>query len=130
MLKRNKKITFRLDESEYECFKKRIKKSGLFQETYIRQLINNLVPTDLPPPDYHAMANELRAIGNNMNQIAQKAHVLRVIDTQKYDDAYSMLKETLIKIVEAVNLPRKIEYSPIDPNNQKLKPKDTNYRRE
>ena len=38
-----------------------------------------------PPPDYYSMMRELHKIGNNLNQIAQKAHVLNVIDVQRYD---------------------------------------------
>ena len=33
-------------------------------EALIRNLINGLVAPDYPSPDYHKMANELRAIGN------------------------------------------------------------------
>jgi len=109
MLKRNRKITFRLTDSEYERFKKRVKKSGVSQEAFIRLLINGYIPTDLPPPEYHAMMNELRAIGNNMNQIAQKAHVLNVIDARRYDEGFDTLKKAIVEIVNAVNLPRKIE---------------------
>ena len=109
MLKRNIKITFRLNESEKNKLTKYVKKSGLSQEAYLRHLINNLVPTDLPPPDYHRMMNELRGIGKNINQIAQKAHVLNVIDAKRFDEAYAQYKETIITIVEAVMLPRKVE---------------------
>jgi len=75
----------------------------------MRSLLYGFVPTDLPPPDYHAMMNELRAIGNNMNQIAQKAHVLGVIDSQRYDEGLALLKQAIVDIVNAVNKPRKIE---------------------
>ena len=109
LLKRNMKITFRLNESEYKKFKKRVKKSGVSQEGYIRYLINGFIPTDIPPPDYHSMMNELRGIGRNMNQIAQKAHVLNVIDAGKYDEAFDMLKQQLLEIMKAVSQPREIE---------------------
>jgi hypothetical protein len=109
MLKRNIKITFRLDKSENEIFKKRIKKSGLSQEAYIRHLINGLVPTDAPPPDYHAMMRELRAIGNNLNQVAQKAHALNSIDVKRYDENAAALRKAVVEITNAVMLPRKIE---------------------
>ena len=109
MLKRNIKITFRLNKSENENLKKRIKKSGMSQEAYIRHLITGYIPADLPPPDYHVMMNELRSIGINLNQIAQKAHVLNVIDTRRYDEAFTMLKQALVEIINAVTRPRKIE---------------------
>jgi len=109
MRKRNIQIIVRLDPDENAHFKNMVNKSGLSQSAYLRQLIKNLIPADLPPPDYYSMMNELRAIGNNMNQIAQKAHVLNVIDVKRYDAAYDTLKVALVDIVNAVKLPRKIE---------------------
>ncbi len=109
MLTRNIKITFRLSKSECEHFKKRVKKSGLSQEAYIRQLINGLVPTDAPPPDYFSMMKELHAIGTNLNQIARKAHVLNALDVKRYDENVAALNRAVVSITNAVMLPRKLE---------------------
>ena len=83
MRKRNIAIIFRLNRKEAEALDKRVKKSGLSREAYLRQLISGLVPRNAPPPDYYSMMRELHQIGNNLNQIAQKAHVLNVIDVQR-----------------------------------------------
>jgi hypothetical protein len=109
MLTRNIKITFRLNKAECEHFKKRVKKSGLSQEAYIRSLIIGLVPTDAPSPDYFSMMKELRAIGTNLNQIAQKAHVLNVVDVKRYDENIAALNRAVVSITNAVMLPRKTE---------------------
>jgi hypothetical protein len=109
MRKRNIQIITRLDKDEAERFKKRVKKSGLSQEAYVRHLINGLVPTDAPPPDYHAMMRELRAIGVNLNQVAQKAHILNVVDVKRYDEAANALNKAVVDITNAVMLPRKVE---------------------
>ena len=85
MRKRNVAILFRLNKKEAEVLDKKVKKSGLNREAYLRQLISGVVPRDAPPPDYYSMMRELHKIGNNLNQIAQKAHVLNVIDVQRYD---------------------------------------------
>jgi hypothetical protein len=53
---------------------KEVKQTGLSREAYIRALINGYIPKPLPPPDYFAMMRELHAIGNNLNQLAAKAH--------------------------------------------------------
>jgi len=119
MRKRNKQILLRLSEKEYENLMRRVKKSGLTRQSYILSLVNGCISSDLPPPDYHTMANELRAIGVIFNQVAHKAHVLGVIDTQKFDEAHSLFKEKLVEIVNAVNLPRKTEFLQ---NNEKPKP--------
>jgi hypothetical protein len=99
----------RLDKYENERFKKRVKKSGMSQEAYVRHLIHGLVPTDAPPPDYHAMMRELRSAGVNLNQIARKAHVLNVVDAKRYDEAVAALNKAVVEITNAVMLPRKIE---------------------
>ena len=51
------------------------------------------------------MMRELHRIGNNLNQIAQKAHILNVLDVQRYDRDMLMFEDTLKKITEAVVLP-------------------------
>jgi len=109
LLNRNIKITFRLNKSESDNLKKLVKKSGMNQEAYLRHLINGLVPTDAPPPDYFAMMKELRHIGVNLNQIAQKAHGVNVLDVKRYDDNTALLKKAVVDITNAVMLPRKIE---------------------
>ena len=62
-----------------------------------------------PPPDYYSMMGELHKIGNNLNQIAQKAHVLNVVDVQRYDQEVQKFNEAVRKITEAVILPEKNE---------------------
>jgi hypothetical protein len=109
MLNRNIKITFRLNRAESERFRKQVKKSGRSQEAYIRHIINGLVPTDAPPPDYYSMMRELHAIGGNLNQIARKAHVLNAIDAKRYNENAAALNSAVIKITNAVMLPRKME---------------------
>jgi hypothetical protein len=109
MRKRNIRYQLWLNEQEAERFNWRVKQSGLSREGYLRQLINNLVPTDAPPPDYFSMMKELRAIGTNLNQIAQKAHVLNVMDVKRYDENIAALNRAVVSITNAVMLPRKME---------------------
>lgn len=105
MRKRNVAILFRLNRKEAEALDKKVKKSGLSREAYLRHLISGVVPRDAPPPDYYSMMRELHRIGNNLNQIAQKAHVLNVLDVQRYDRDIRMLEDAVKRITEAVILP-------------------------
>ena len=109
MRKRNIAILFRLNRKEAEALNKRVKKSGLSREAYLRQLINGLVPKNAPPPDYYFMMRELHRIGNNLNQIAQKAHTLNVVDVKRYDTAVRQFEAAVRKITEAVILPQPME---------------------
>lgn len=114
MRKRNIPFLFRLNEQEAEAFRDRVKRSGLTQEAYVRQVISGKIPRDAPPPDYYAMMKELHKIGNNLNQIAQKAHVLNVIDVQRYDRDMKKFEETVRLITEAVILPATAEQPQAD----------------
>lgn len=51
---------------------------------------------------------ELHRVGNNLNQIAQKAHVLNVIDAPRYDAAVRQFEKVVRDITEAVILPRQM----------------------
>ena len=109
MRKRNVATLFRLNRKEAEVLDKKVKKSGLSREAYLRHLINGVVPRDAPPSDYYSMMRELHKIGNNLNQIAQKAHTLNVIDVQRYDKDMRKFEETVRLITEAVILPEQRE---------------------
>lgn len=109
MRKRNIPFLFRLNKEEAEAFRDRVKRSGIGQEAYVRQSISGKVPRDAPPPDYYSMMRELHKIGNNLNQIAQKAHTLNVIDVQRYDSDMRRFEEAVRLITEAVILPEQAE---------------------
>ena len=107
MRKRNISVITRLNKKEQQHLKAMVKRSGLSQEAYIRHLINGVIPNDAPSPDYFSMMTELHAIGNNLNQIASKAHRLNVIDVQEYDKAVRLFEKTVKDITNAVITPRK-----------------------
>ena len=107
--KRNNRVQVRLDNKEHQAFLKAVRRSRLSQEVYLRHLINGVVPQDAPPPDYYAMMQQLYRIGNNLNQIAQKAHVLGVVDERRYDEEMKKFDRLVRDITKAVILPRPME---------------------
>ena len=102
-------VNLRLAENELSTLTKRAKSCGYSREAYIRSLLDGHLPRPMPPPEYHTMMMELHAIGNNLNQIAQKAHILNVVDTGRYDAALRRFAEVVAMIEEAVILPLKLE---------------------
>lgn len=109
MRRRNVAVLFRLNQKEAKCLDDKVRLSGLSREAYLRQLISGVVPRNAPPSDYYAMMKELHKIGNNLNQIAQKAHALNAIDVQRYDKEMLKFHEAVRIIIEAVVLPEKAE---------------------
>ena len=105
MRKRNCRVQVRLDRDEYQAFMKSVKKTGLSQEVYLRHLIKGEVPREAPPPEYFDFIRELHNVGNNLNQVAQKAHVLNVIDVKRYDENCRRLEKLIRDVTAAVILP-------------------------
>ena len=105
MLKRNIKITFRLNAKEHQRLKKCVKKTGLSQETYIRTLLDGYVPKELPPPDYHGMMRELNAIGNSINQIAARANATGFFLAEEYAMYMQEFRRIALAIQRAVTQP-------------------------
>lgn len=108
-MKRSIEIKVRLNRKEAEMLDKRVKKSGLSREGYLRHLIGGVVPREAPPTDYYAMMQQLYRIGNSLNQIAQKAHTLNVIDVQRYDAAYRQFETAIREITATVVEPQKMD---------------------
>ena len=102
---RNIEIKVRLNRKEAEALNRKVKKSRISREAYLRHLINGVVPQDAPPPEYFDFMRELHRVGNNLNQIAQKAHVL---DAPRYDAAVRQFEKVVRDITEAVILPRQM----------------------
>ena len=107
MRNRNIQVIVRLNRDEDQKLRKSVKKSGLSQEAYLRQLINGFVPRESPPADYFTFMRALRAVGNTLNQIARKAHALQVIDAQAYEMAVGEYRWLVSEIAAAVILPER-----------------------
>lgn len=101
MLKRDIQILVRLSPEENRKLKDNVRETGLSQEAYIRSLINGLQPVKSPPVDFYSMMDQLYMVGNNLNQIAKKAHVLNVIDVRKYDEAIKSYNDIITILSEA-----------------------------
>lgn len=107
MLKRNIKMTFRLNDEEHQSLANQIKKTGFAQEAFIRALIRGYEPKELPPLDYHAMIRELHAIGSNLNQIAARANATGHIDSTAFQCEVKWLRRAVQDIQEAVTGPKR-----------------------
>ena len=109
MNKRIYEIKVRLAANEMAHLNRLVAASGLPRETYLRMLISGVVPKEAPPSDFWAMMRELHAIGNNMNQIAMKAHSLNAIDAKHYDEGVLLFQTAVQGILSTV-----LEPIPID----------------
>lgn len=105
MRKRKNRVCVRFSDNEHKHFKQLVDRTGLPAEEYLRQLVKGVVPRDSPPADYYQMMRQLYRIGNSLNQIATKAHVLNVMDVGRYDKAVAEFEQAVRDITAAVILP-------------------------
>jgi len=106
---RNVHVQLWLNRKEADALAHGAKKCGLTQSAYLRHLITGFEPRPAPTPDYYAFMRSLYSLGNNLNQIAQKAHMLGAIDAQCYDKYARLAEEAIVKITKEIVEPRKIE---------------------
>lgn len=108
MRTRNRGVLLYLSDDELSYLDNLVSKSACTREAYLRSLIKGVIPADKPPPDYLSMMYELHAIGTNLNQIAQKANTLGVIDSARYDAETKNLSRAITEIVQAVKTPKRV----------------------
>lgn len=80
---------------------------GLSQEAFVRALISGYLPKPLPPLDYHTLIRELHAIGNNLNQLAAKAHATGHLDSAAFQHEADHLRRAVLHIRETVTAPER-----------------------
>jgi hypothetical protein len=82
MIMRNRNVRYQLflDDDEFRKLAAHAQKCKMSQSSFLRHLINNKTPVELPPADYHALVREVRMLGNNLNQIAAKANAQGLLD--------------------------------------------------
>ena len=115
---RSRVVKTRLSEDEYADFTARLAPYGISQSEFLRQAIRRT--TIRPVIHVSAVNDELLSavgklaaeygrIGGNLNQIAQKAHVLGVIDERRYDEEMRKFDQLVRDITKAVILPRAMD---------------------
>ena len=95
----------------------RVQRSGLTRQAYLRHLIKGYVPRAAPPEAFEEVMRQLSSIGNNLNQIAQKAHRMNVMDVQQYDANARMLSEVTAALVRAVVSPQPMREATFNEND-------------
>ena len=102
MRRRNKQINLRLSADEYDRLKKDVMKSGLTVQTYLRLLIRQIQPKEMPSADLINVLKSLQQIGNNMNQIAIVANSKGFVDTEAYWENVERLQREVSSLLEVM----------------------------
>lgn len=103
------RVYVHLNKNELDKLNLTVQKSGLNRETFLRTLINGYIPREKPSQSFFEMVQQLRKIGNNINQLTMIAHRTNSIDIMKLKKELNYLNQSIGDIREQVLLPRKVE---------------------
>ena len=108
-MKKTKEIKVRLSEEELHHLNLLVEQSGLSREAYIRSLFRGVIPSNKPSDEFVEVIKQLRAIGNNINQLSMIAHKIGSIDVMKYKHDYERLQEQIQEIFKKINESKQLE---------------------
>ena len=108
--KREVQLNFRVSPEELALIEQKMAQLGTTnREAYLRKMAIDGLIVKLDMPELREMISLLRRSSNNLNQIAQKAHVLGVIDERRYDEEVKKFDRLVRDITKAVILPKPME---------------------
>ena len=90
-----KRVSLRLDSTEYAYLRKLSTDPGLKMEPVIRRLIVGAELRSRPPDEIAALLRQLSAMGNNINQIAKVANASGFVRMKDVEHIKSMQKMLL-----------------------------------
>ena len=102
---RTHEIHLRLNDKEYATLKRNSAKCGLTQQSYIRQIIEDVVPRESPSADFWTLYQELRHMTSDLHNIAWKAYETGTVDWSTYWNQNKKVEEELFKVLAAVRFP-------------------------
>ena len=82
-----------LNEEEYENLCRLCKETNLKQGRLIRLLLEGYVPPQAPPVDYKKLIREVRAVGNNINQILFYVNTNGILNVPDLNTELKKLRE-------------------------------------
>ena len=98
MRKRNIDIHLFLNEEEFYLLNELSVKTNLSKSQVLRFLLNTSNLIEAPPIEYKVLIRELRAIGNNINQlivIARSNGILNISKLKKHLDELDLIEDKM-----------------------------------
>ena len=93
MRSRPVQVKIYLNEKEYENLCRLCKETNLNKGRLIRLLLEGYVPPSAPPVDYKKLIREVRAVGNNINQILFYVNENEILNVPDLNTELKKLRE-------------------------------------
>ena len=107
--KRSNQFIIRLNDQELDHLNTLVAMARLSRESYIRMLINGVIPRAAPIKELLETIRLLHNIANNINQIAKQANTNGSIDVEMYKSNYIQLQKQIDEIMWMIRKPTKME---------------------
>ena len=85
-------MTVRFTEEEYAALKGKCEIAGMKMEPFLRALVSGCTLHERPPDSYKALASQVAAIGNNLNQLTRLANSTGKIENAQLAEANRMMQ--------------------------------------
>ena len=105
MRKRNCRVVVYFSRDELDALTKKIRKSHLSREGFIRAAVAGKEVKDGPTADVPALIQEVRRVGSNLNQILKRANSIGLLDVPQLRKDVADLRTAEKLIVDAYTMP-------------------------
>ena len=85
-------VSVRFTEKEYIQLKSKCDAAGMKMEPFLRALVSGCTLRERPPDSYKALASQVAAIGNNLNQLTRLANSTGKIENAQIAEANRMMQ--------------------------------------
>lgn len=105
MRKRNCRVVVYFSKDELDALTKKIRKSRLSREDFIRAALADKEIKDGPTADVPVLIQEVRRVGSNLNQIMKRANAIGLLDVPQLRRELADLRTVEKLIVDSYTMP-------------------------
>lgn len=105
MRKRNCRVVVYFSKDELDALTKKIRKSRLSREGFIRAALADKEVKDGPTADVPVLIQEVRRVGSNLNQIMKRANAIGLLDVPQLRRELADLRTVEKLIVDSYTMP-------------------------
>ena len=105
MRKRNCRVVVYFSKDELDALTKKIRRSRLSREGFIRAAVAGKEVKDGPTADVPALIQEVRRAGSNLNQLLKRANSVGLLDVPQLRKEVADLRAVEKLIVDAYTMP-------------------------
>ena len=99
--KKEKSMLLRFTAEELSALTQKAKRTHCSREEFCRRILNGATVKEAPSLEVAQVIMELRRIGSNINQIAQRCNGIGIVDTAELRQCVNELRPAATAIVDA-----------------------------